>query len=173
MQKKTKLINKIFASTLLGLALASPSQPMAQSQERSTFLLRLNCVDRGMGNWAYRNEDVAVGKAVYTSILFMGPGDSTASLTCRLQPNDANAIFQRLDLEFGMRDNDQRSPNVAVNVYLDGVQAASVPVSPGKPEMVSLDVTSTQNVTLEAACSSKFQYCDRVYFWKAALVFAP
>ncbi|MBE9128998.1 NPCBM/NEW2 domain-containing protein [Coleofasciculus sp. LEGE 07092] len=176
MHKKTQLIQKIIASGLLFLALAPQGSQIAQSQERSAFLLRLNCVDTGIGNWARRVEDVAVGKAVYTSRLYMGAGDSdsVAALTCRLQPNEQNVIFQTLNLEFGMRDNYRRRPDVVVKVYLDGVQAQSQTVSPGgQPASVSLDVTTTNNVSIEAECSSKSQYCDRVYFWQASLGIAP
>ncbi len=173
MQNKTTLIRNIIASGLLLFALASQGNPVAEAQERSTFLLRLNCVKTG-GNWASQTEDVAVGKAVYTSRLYMGSGDSQASFTCRLQPNEEEVIFQELRLAFGMRDNDRGSPDVTVNIYLDGVQARSVTVSPGKAEVISgLDVTSTENVSIEAVCSSQFQYCDRVYFWDASLTIAP
>jgi hypothetical protein len=78
------------------------------------FSSRRPCVSTGIGNWARRTEDVSVGKAVYTSRLFMGPGNNFAAMTCRLQPNEAGVIFQRLRLSFGMRDNDRGSPNVNV-----------------------------------------------------------
>jgi len=160
MQMKSKLIQKIIASGLLFAALTAPSQQIVQAQERSTFLLRLNCVDTGIGNWRRRSENVVVNKAVYSSRFYMGSGDTLASLTCRLQPN--------------REDNDQGSPRVLVNVYIDGVKAESRTVAPGgEPAFVSLDVTNTQNVSLEAICTSRFQYCDRVYFWEASLGIAP
>ncbi|MEQ8755078.1 MAG: hypothetical protein RID09_16395 [Coleofasciculus sp. G1-WW12-02] len=171
---KSKLIQKIIASGLLFVALTAQSQQIVQAQERSTSLLRLNCVDAGIGNWRRRSENVVVNKAVYPSRFYMGPGDTQASLTCRLQPNQENVTFERLQLGFGMRDNDQGSPSVLVNVYIDGVRAESRTVSPGgEPAFVSLDVTNTQNLSLEAVCTSRFQYCDRVYFWEASLLIAP
>lgn len=171
---KSKLIQKIIASGLLFAALTAPSQQIVQAQERSTFLLRLNCVDTGIGNWRRRSENVVVNKAVYSSRFYMGSGDTLASLTCRLQPNEEDVRFQTLQLAFGMRDNDQGSPRVLVNVYIDGVKAESRTVAPGgEPAFVSLDVTNTQNVSLEAICTSRFQYCDRVYFWEASLGIAP
>ncbi|MEQ8386980.1 MAG: hypothetical protein RH949_31950 [Coleofasciculus sp. A1-SPW-01] len=173
---KSKLIQKIIASGLLFAALTAPSQQIVQAQERSTFLLRLNCVDTGIGNWRRRSENVVVNKAVYSSRFYMGSGDTRASLTCRLQPNEEDVNFQTLQLAFGMRDNDQGSPSVLVNVYIDGVEAESRTVVPGgEPAVVSLDVSNTQNVSLEARCnsSSRFQYCDRVYFWEASLGIAP
>ncbi|HEY9633153.1 MAG TPA: hypothetical protein V6D14_07095 [Coleofasciculaceae cyanobacterium] len=175
MQKKTHLISKILASTLLFLALAPQGRQNAQEAPAplSQFLLRRPCVSTGIGNWTRRTEDVSVGKAVYRSRLFMGPGNAFAAMTCKLQPNEAAVIFQKLRLGFGMRDNDQGSPGAIVNVYLDGVKAQSQTVSPGKPATVSLDVTSTNNVSIETICLSQSQYCDRVYFWDANLEYPP
>lgn len=175
MQKKTKLISTIVASTVLFLTLAPQGKQNAQEAPMlSQFLLRRPCVNAGIGNWDRRTEEVSVGKAVYKSRLFMGPGNRSASLTCRLQPNDAGVIFQRLNLSFGMRDNDRGSPAVSVNVYLDGQRVQSRTVSPGQQASVSLDVTPTSNVAIEAICSSQGgKYCDRVYFWNADLGYPP
>ena len=175
MRKKTKSISKIIASTVVFLALAPQGRQFAQETPAplSLFLLRRPCVSTGIGNWSRRTEDVSVAKAVYTSRLFMGPGDRFASMTCKLQPNRPGVIFQKLRLAFGMRDNDEGSPAAVVNVYLDGVKAQSRTVAPGKPASVSLDVTSTNNVSIEAVCSSQSRYCDRVYFWDADLDYPP
>jgi hypothetical protein len=100
----------------------------------------------------------------------MGPGNRSASITCRLQPNEAKVIFQRLRLSFGMRDNDEGSPAVTVNLYRDGVLDQSRRVTPGgRPESMTQDVTTTNNIAIEAVCSSRSEYCDRVYFWEAEL----
>jgi hypothetical protein len=174
MHKKTRLISKILASTMLVLALAPQGKQMAQEtpQLLSRSLLKQPCVNTGRGNWGVQEEDVSVSRALYTSRLYLGPGDRfAAAITCRIQPNRAGVIFQTLNLSFGMRDNDQGSPSTTVNVYLDGVRAESRTVSPGNLAAVTLDVTNTKNVTLEATCSSR--YCDRVYIWDAALGYAP
>jgi hypothetical protein len=175
--QKTKLISKIIAGAILCLALAPQNKQIAQEARRSVFLLRLPCVSTGIGNWARRTEDVSVGKAFYTSRLFMGPGDQFAAMTCKLQPNQAGVIFQNLQLSFGMRDNDQGSPAATVNLYIDGVKAQSQIVSPGKPASMLQDVTSTSNVSLEVVCSNpspnRSRYCDRVYFWDANLEYVP
>ena len=154
---------------MLFLALVPQGRQIAQSTPRSIFLLRLPCVSTEIGNWARRTEDVSVGKAVYTSRLFMGPGNRAAAMTCRLRPNAAGVNFQRLKLGFGMRDNDAGSPSAVFNVYIDGnkVEALSRTVSPGKAQLVELDVTNPSNVSLEVRCSNQSQYCDRVYFWDA------
>lgn len=173
MQKKIKLLSAFIASTALFLTLAPQSRQIAQEKPLSIFLLRRPCVNTGIGNWDRRREDVSVGKAVYTSRLFMGPGNRSASMTCRLQPNDANVIFQSLRLEFGMRDNDRGSPPVNVNIYLDGRRVEARTVSPGQREVVALDVTPTSNVAIETICSNQARYCDRVYFWEANLEYPP
>lgn len=175
-KKKTKLISKLIASTMLFLALVPQGRQIAQEAPTppAIFLLRLPCVSTGIGNWARRTEDVSVGKAVYTSRLFMGPGNRSAAMTCKLRPNAAGVSFQKLKLGFGMRDNDADSPNAVFNVYIDGnkVEALSRTVSPGKAESVVLDVTNPSNVSLEVRCSSQSQYCDRVYFWNANVEYA-
>lgn len=171
--KKTKLIRKIIAGTIVFLTFAPQGRQNAQEAPLSMFLLRRPCVSTGIGNWAGRTENVSVGKAVYTSRLFMGPGNRFAAMTCRLQPNEAGVSFQRLRLSFGMRDNDRGSPNVDVTVYKDGVRETSVSVFPGEQGSVSLDVTPTQNISIEAICSNPSQYCDRVYFWDASLSYIP
>lgn len=194
---KTKLIRNIITGVIVILALAPQGKQVAQQPLQAPlqqaplqqaplqqapppptlppkgpltmFLLSRPCANSGVGNWARRTEDVTVGKAFYTSRLFMGPGNRSASFTCRLQPNRANVIFQRLQLSFGMRDYDQGSPSATVNVYLDGVRAESRTVFPGRAESVSLDVTSTSNVSLETVCSSQGPSCARVHFWEAEL----
>ena len=171
--KKNKLISKIIASTMLFLALAPQGRQIAQEAPPppSVFLLRLPCVSTGIGNWARRTEDVSVGKAVYTSKFFMGPGNRFAAMTCRLRPNNAGVNFQKLKLSFGMRDNDADSPSATFNLYIDGqkVVSESRTVSPGTPGSVVVDVTNPSNVSLEVVCSSQSRYCDRVYFWDASL----
>lgn len=149
-----------------------PTQP-TQSALLSRFLLRQPCVDTGPGNWARRKQDIAVGRAFYTSRLYLGPGTRSSTLTCRIQPNEPKVIFQTLKLSFGMRDEDRGSPSATVNVYLDGVRAVNSSVSPGGKDTVTLDVTSTTNVSIEAVCSSQSEICDRVYFWEASLGYAP
>lgn len=173
MQKKIKLLSTLIASTALFLAFAPQGKQFAQEKPLSLFLLKRPCVNTGIGNWDRRTENVSVGKAVYTSRLFMGSGNRSASMTCKLQPNEPNVTFQQLNLAFGMRDNDQGSPPVNVNIYLDGQRVESRTVSPGQGEMVRLDVSFRSNVAIETSCSNQSKYCDRVYFWDADLEYPP
>lgn len=155
---------------MLFLALFPQGRQIAQEAPPSIFLLRVPCVSTGIGNWGRRTEDVSVGKAVYTSRLFMGPGNRYAAMTCKLRPN-AGVNFQKLKLGFGMRDNDADSPSAIFNVYIDGnkVESLSRTVVPGKAQSIVLDVTGPSNVSLEVRCSNQSQYCDRLYFWDANL----
>ncbi|MDP8963860.1 MAG: hypothetical protein M3O33_07710 [Cyanobacteriota bacterium] len=169
--KKTKLISKIIASTMLFLALFPQGRQIAQEAPLSMFLLRRPCVSTGIGNSTRRREDVSVGKAVYTSRLFMAPGNSSASITCRLKPNEAGVTFQTLRLSFGMRDNDKDSPDVIVNVYKDTekVGPESKRLSPGQAASIVLDVVDPSNISIETVCTNPSGYCARVYFWEAEL----
>lgn len=168
--KKSKLIRKILAGAVVLLALAPQDRPIAQEGPLTRFLFGRPCVSTAIGNSVRRTEDVSVNKGVYKSRFFMGPGNRSASITCRLQPNEAGVIFQRLRLSFGMRDNDEGSPAVTVNLYIDGVPVQSRTVTPGgRPGSMTQDVTTTNNIAIETICSSTTQYCDRVYFWEAEL----
>ena len=172
MHKKTKLISTIIASAILFLALAPQEKQLAQEEPPRLFLLDTKCINTGMGNWDAHTEDVSVGRAVYTSRLYMGSGNSFASMTCKIHPNEQEVSYQTLQLAFGMRDNDRNSPEVEVHVYIDGKKAEdhSWTVSPGKGVSVLIPITDAENISLETICKEKSQrYCDRVYFWEASL----
>lgn len=168
--QKIKLINRVIAGTILSFALANIGQQVLQAQtQRPTYLLRTKCVNSGLGSVRQNTLDVAIGKAVYTSRFYLGSGNRSASLTCKIRRMDTQPLFQTLQLGFGMRDNNITSPPVAVNVYLDGNQAESRTITPTQQESLSLDVSNATNITLEAICSSQSIYCGRVYFFNAAL----
>lgn len=168
--QKTKLINKVIAGAMLSFALATQSGQVVQAEaQRPTFLLRAKCVDSGLGNARQKTLDVSIGKAVYTSRFYLGSGNRAASITCKIRQVDSQPLFQTLQLGFGMRDNNTTSPPVVVNVYLDGQQTESRTIAPTQQESLSLDVSNATNVTLEAVCSSQSIYCERVYFFNAAL----
>jgi hypothetical protein len=168
--QKTKLINRVIAGAMLSFALATQGGQAVQAEaQRPTFFLRAKCVDSGLGNVRQKTLDVSIGKAVYTSRFYLGSGNRAASITCKIRQVDSQPLFQTLQLGFGMRDNNTTSPPVVVNVYLDGQQAESRTIAPTQQESLSLDVSKATNVTLEAVCSSQSIYCERVYFFNAAL----
>ncbi|BAZ39693.1 hypothetical protein NIES4101_56470 [Calothrix sp. NIES-4101] len=161
----------VFSSVgILGIMMGE-NITQAQRLPRSTSLLKAKCVNSGLGNVREEDMNVAIGRAVYSSKFYLGPGYRSAAMTCKIKPdNSQKPIFQTLNLGFGMRDNDNRSPGVEVRVYLDGNPAETRTISPSQPTTLSLDVSSVSNVSIEAVCSSGRQYCDRVYFFDAGLV---
>ena len=167
--QKTKLINRIIAGAMLSFALVTQGGHIVSAQQRPTSLLRAKCVNSGLGSVRRNTLDVSIGKAVYTSLFYLGSGNRSASITCKIRRVDSQLLFQTLQLGFGMRDNNTTSPPVTVNVYLDGKQAETRTVAPTQQESLSLDVSGVTNVSIEAVCSSQSIYCDRVYFFNAAL----
>ncbi|MGI8500525.1 MAG: hypothetical protein ACR2LR_05220 [Hassallia sp.] len=143
---------------------------IAQALPRPVALLRAKCVSSGLGTSREQNVDVSIGKAVYTSQFYLGAGNRSASLTCKIKPdNRPESAFQTFNLGFGIPDNDPTTPNVVVKVYLDGQQAESRTVIATQPISLSLDVSNVSNVAIEAVCSRSNEYCGRVYFYKADL----
>lgn len=166
--QKIKSISQVLTGAMLSLTtLTIISGPVVQAQ-KPAFLLRAKCVDSGVGSAREDTRDVAIGRAVYTSRFYLGPGNRSASVTCKITPNSTRTGFQTLQLDFGMRDNDT-SPPIIVNVYLDGKQAASRTVAPAGRQSLSLDISNVSNVAVETVCSSQSEYCDRVYFTNASL----
>ncbi|MCJ8281821.1 MAG: hypothetical protein MJK14_18685, partial [Rivularia sp. ALOHA_DT_140] len=115
--------------------------------------------------------NVSIGRAVYSSKFYLGPGYRSAALTCNIQPDEKipQNIFQTLNLGFGMRDNNVNSPSVRVQLFLDGKATETVRVGPTQVANVSVDVNNVNNVAIEATCLSSTQYCSRVYFYDAEL----
>lgn len=165
--QKTKSISTVIVSAMMSLSTLMISGGQLV-QARPAFLLRAKCVNSGLGSAVENTQDISIGRAVYTSRFYLGPGNRSASITCKIAPNAGQAQFQTLQLDFGMLDNDS-SPPIAVNVYLDGKQAASRTVAPTKKASLLLDVSNVSNVAIETVCSSQSDYCDRVYFVNASL----
>ena len=169
--QKTKLIASVIASTVI-LSTFTTFSGIAQTQrpQRPVSLLRAKCVNSGLGSAREQNLAVSIGRAVYTSQFYLGPGYRSAGLTCKIKPdNRPEPVFQTLNLGFGMRDNDKKSPGVEVRIYLDGKQVENRSVAPAQQASLALDVSNVSNVAIEAVCASQTRYCDRVYFFTAAL----
>ncbi len=166
--QKTKLIGKIIAGAMLSFALATLGGQVVQAQ-RPVFLLKSKCVNSGPGSARQNTLDVSIDKAVYTSRFYMGPSTRSASITCKIRPDNSQSLFQTLQLGFGMRDNDTSSPPVNVKVYVDGKQTDSRTVAPAQKESLSLDVSNATNISIETVCSNQSTSCGRVYFFDASL----
>lgn len=169
--QKTKLFPQIFTGAMLSLTLTAliAQVVQARSTSRSTSLTRTTCVGSGAGRWVARNLDVAIGRAVYRSIMNLNPSNASAAVTCRIKSDDSNPRYQTLELGLGMLDRDTTSPPTVVNIYLDGQQTATRTLNPGQASFLSLDVSNASNVAIEAACISAVEYCSRVYIFKAEL----
>ncbi len=167
--QKTKFIRSVITSAVL-LSTFIMGGTIAQAVPRPVSLLRAQCVSSGLGTYREENLDVSIGKAVYKSQFYLGAGNRSASLTCKIKrDNRPESPFQTLNLGFGIRDNDATTPNVTIKVYLDGKPAETLTVIPAQPTSLTLDVSNVSNVAIEAVCSGSNQYCDRVYFYKADL----
>jgi hypothetical protein len=172
-QKITLIASLITSALVCSSVLIGGNIVQAQRSRspRPVDLLRSKCVSSGLGSAREDNTDISIGRSVYSSRFFLGPGSRSAALTCKIKPdNSPQPIFQTLNLGFGMRDNETRSPGVEVRVYLDGKPADSRTVSPSIQSTLSLDVSNASNVAIEAVCTSGSQYCDRVYFYEAKLL---
>jgi len=167
---KINLNSKIMAATMLLCTLTTFSQTAQAQRLRPTSLLNAKCVDSGAGGVRVEDQDIAIGRSVYTSKFHLGSGNRSASLTCKIKlDRSPEPVFQTLNLGFGMRDNDLDSPPVAVRIYTDGRQVANQTVRPTEQGTFAVDVGTVSNVTIETVCSSQSQYCDRVYFYQAML----
>ncbi len=166
--------NKLITSVLLPIAVIIPALfPLSEATAKKAkpiSLLKAKCVKSGIGSTRKQKLDVSIGKAVYSSKFYLGPGYRSASLTCKIKPeNRSENVFQSLNLGFGMRDNNLNSPSVEVKLYLDGKPTESVRVGPTQVANVSVNVNNVSNVAIEATCSSSTRYCSRVYFYDADL----
>ena len=144
----------------------------ADDESRLAWLFEAQCVSESPGRWRQEVEDVSIGREVFQSVMFMGPGSQFASLACRIRGKEtekSEEIVQSLHLEFGMRDRHRASPYNNVIVYLDGEESQATTVAPGERVALSLDVSNISNIAIETVCSTKVKYCDRVYFFDASL----
>ncbi|QIZ70543.1 hypothetical protein [Oxynema aestuarii] len=168
-----QLSAKLSASLVLAIALMPFGGSIARADDGDpVFLLDTQCVETGLGRWQEEKQDITVGRKVYRSYMFGGPGSREASLTCRITPDedeDIPAGFRLLQLQFGMRDRDPGRPATIVNIYLDGERSASRRLFPGELAELVLDVTDIENVAIETVCSTPNQYCDRVYFFQSEI----
>ncbi len=174
------LKKKLISSVVLPIAVILPAlfplgEATAQKQVkiRPISLLKANCVKSGIGSARREKLNVSIGRAVYNSKFYLGPGYRSAALTCNIKPNDddrAQDVFQTLNLGFGMRDNNVNSPSVQVKLFLDGRPTETVTIGPTRVANVSVDVNNVSNIAIEATCSSSTQYCSRVYFYDADLL---
>jgi hypothetical protein len=166
---KTKLISSILTSAAVISSFIILGGENAQARRRQIPLLEAKCVSSGLGNAREQQQNVSIGRAVYTSKFYIGSGSSSAAMTCNIKPDKSpEPVFQTFNLGFGMRDNNTTSPPVQVRVFLDGQLAETTTISPMQQKTSTYDVSNVSNISIEAICSTR-SYCDRVYFFTANL----
>jgi hypothetical protein len=167
---KTKLISSILASAVVISSFIILGGDNAQARRRQISLLEAKCVSSGLGNAREQQQNISIGRAVYTSKFYIGSGTNSASMTCNIKPdNSPEPVFKIFNLGFGMRDNSTNSPPVQVRVFLDGQLAEAITITPMQQKTSAFDVSNVSNISIEATCTSRGQYCDRVYFFTANL----
>lgn len=172
-RRKIKSFGQFIGIGMLSLTLAALSGQIVQGSNRIVSLEQTKCVGSGPGRWRADSVDVAIGKAVHESVMNLSPSNGSATVTCRIRPENSQPRFQTLQLDFGMEDRDSASPPNIVNIYLDGQQVASRRIGPSQAASFLFNVSSISNVSIETICASKLEYCSRVYFYKASLERIP
>lgn len=169
--KKTQLISSLIIGSIIALSGITTGEQIATAKKpKPVSLLRAKCVSSGLGSARRQKLNISIGRAVYSSKFYLGAGNRSAAITCKIKPQKStNNIFKTLNLDFGMRDNDTNSPGVEVKIYLDGQAVENRLVNPTQKASVSLDVSNTSNVAIEANCVSQVRYCNRVYFFTSNL----
>ncbi|AKG22766.1 NPCBM/NEW2 domain-containing protein [Calothrix sp. 336/3] len=165
---KISSISLFILTILVTSSLNTVTSKIAQAQT-GVSLLRAKCVNSGLGNVREETKYISIGRTVYTSRFYLGPGYRSANLTCKIKPDNANSPFQVVNLGFGMADSPNQSPNVDIKVYLDGKLGETRTVTTSQEGEISVDVSNVSDISIEATCSSQTQYCDRVYFFNANL----
>ena len=173
LQRKIKQIGQFIGIAVFSLSLATLSGKIVEARNRIVSLEETQCVGSGPGRWRADSLNVAIGRAVHKSVMNLSPSNGSATVTCRIRAEDSEPRFQTLQLEFGMEDRDTASPPNIVNIYLDGQQVATRRVGPSQAASLLFNVSNISNVSIETTCTSKFEYCSRVYFYKAALERIP
>ena len=97
--QKISLIASLITSALVcSSVLIGENIVQAQRSRRPVDLLKSKCVSSGSGSAREDNTDISIGRAVYSSQFFLGPGYRSASLTCRIKPDsNPKPIFQTLN----------------------------------------------------------------------------
>jgi hypothetical protein len=148
-----KFIRKVAAVGAMYLVFVGVAGQVAQAQ-RPISLFSTQCV--GQGLTVNTNENVSIGRELFTSIFKIGGGwaNYNASITCRVRPPGSAPRFKTLRLAFGVADNaNQRNP-MEVNIYLDGTKAESRSLYRGEKALVLLNVAQVSSVAIEVLYSS-------------------
>ncbi|MBV9387361.1 MAG: hypothetical protein JOZ78_13140 [Chroococcidiopsidaceae cyanobacterium CP_BM_ER_R8_30] len=167
---KTQFISRAIALGILSFVMTTLAAQIVQAAKRPVPLLHNTCVTIPSGSLYRRTDTISIGREIYKSLFYLYPVNGSASVTCKIVPDNSLPMFQTLRLGFGMSDSDSSSPSIAVNVYLNGQRTVSKIVSPGQATSLSLNVSNVTDVSIESVCSSQGQQsCGQLYFFNALL----
>ncbi|MGB3206651.1 MAG: ARC6/PARC6 family protein [Crinalium sp.] len=127
----------------------------ADEEYGATFLDATTCITRGK-EIGRNNQDVVVGKKLYTSIMQIPPG---ARITCRLRKTGSPSKYQRLSLIFGL-DDDSNFTGARISVYKDGDKSGSNIITRGEINKLVVNVKDAHSVTLEIDCPPDIPQCQ-------------
>lgn len=158
--KRVRLLSWLLSAGVLSFSLATVGAQVALAQ-RPIFLLDLTCVNRGEGQYQKLNEDISVGKELYTAVMRVWPN---AAFTCRLPGGTAS-----LRLEYGMSDTAVGNAPITITVYLDGNQRESKTAYPGQTGTLLVDVSNSKSLAIETACARATNCNATIRLFKAQI----
>jgi len=158
--KRVRWLSGLFAAGVLSFTLATVGAQVAQAQRPIPFL-ELQCVRRS-GGWGSNQQDISVGRQIYTAILYIKPD---TAFTCRLPGGPAS-----LRLEFAIPDTSD-APPVRIDVYVDGNQVASRTGDRGKVNTMLVDISNGKSLAVEVFCAraTNCSSSNAYYFMKAQI----
>ena len=170
--RSSNFFYKLISTGMLSLVLGIFGVQVAEAQSR-IFLLDTTCVTTRTTNsfytyWGSENRDIAVGREIYTSIMYIKNGDG---FSCRLREQNSAPKFQTLYLGFGIPDTEDIG-EIVLTVYIDGNQLGYRTVSRGEAKTWPIDVKNARSVALEVTCSSR-NCPDSLRFFEASLESIP
>ncbi|EDX74181.1 hypothetical protein MC7420_4166 [Coleofasciculus chthonoplastes PCC 7420] len=166
--KTSTFFSRLLSTGMLSLMLGILGGQVAEAQ-RPVHLLSTTCVTTRGSSWRSESQDVAIGREVYTSVMYIWDG---GGFSCRLKTANSVPQYQTLNLGFGLQDGSRNSDDAVLSVYLDGNQVGSRSISRGQAKIWVIDVTNARSVALEVTCPSG-SCSSLVRFFEASLDSIP
>ncbi|WP_377476662.1 MAG: hypothetical protein P2A85_27615 [Microcoleus anatoxicus] len=156
--KRVRWLSGLFLAGMLCVMLGTVGAQVAQAQ-RPIPLADLKCVARS-GNWRSNQQDISVGRQIYTTVLYIEPN---TAMTCRLPGGPAT-----LRLEFAIPDTSQ-APPARIDVYVDGNQVASQTGDSGQVNTMLVNISSGKSLAVEVFCARATNCGGYYWFMKAQI----
>ncbi len=184
-QVKNTTFMKIKSSLFLLLALTpvlfkiQPSSAQSQRSSNTASLAEMSCKNIG-GKFRVKNEDIVIGRRVYTGILEVSDsGDpytwnQAIAITCALASNGSQPRFRTLNLAFGIADDHPYSvgkTEIRMKLFRDGGFYESVNIRQGDSIRAAINVENIRSFSFELECLNGRPalgggegYCPPVWF---------